>query len=81
MSNLKVLYGKWHRKHIKGFRIIKVAQGDDNLIACMSKKDNAYSIMVFRHLGDGNFETIDAAIVTTNRLIADIAFNKIVEEF
>lgn len=77
--NLKKSFKTWRRKRNKS-RILKLAQGDNNLIAVLSKA-RKYVVAVFEYVGVGKFRQIGKAKLFSQRSQAERHFKKIVEEF
>ena len=79
MSNLKQKFKRWW----KGIdKIIKLEQGDDNLIAVifLNRYMSHYSVGVYKYT-DGEFHMIKVTKSTKSKAIALNKFRKIVREF
>lgn len=79
MPNIKPKFRKWY----KGFhKILRLEQGDDNLIAVLfyNKSMHNYSVGVYTYR-DGLFDLIQLNERIKNKSIALNKFRKIIEEF
>lgn len=78
-TKLTISFRKWKKRRKEKSMIIKLFQGDDNLILEMSKAKE-YFIKVFKHLGRGNFKLIEEKNYRY-KINADQYYNKVVREF
>ena len=77
VKNLKKTFRRWRKLHRKG-KIIKLAEGDDNLIAELSKTTR-YITSVFTQNRKGFKKVEEKSFKSRSK--AEINFKKIVAEF